>query len=161
MRQLAGSAAMTFGPTGATIQLGGFTAANKLDDYEEGNWTPTFSSGVTASTVIGRYTKVGNVVTVMIRASFSATTTATNQLTLSLPYVVKNDAALRGGLSIGMITKCTIISSSKIIYAQLDPNFTHIFFRYSNNSASWSAMTPNDMGTNGEIHISGSYLTNS
>ena len=36
-------------------------AANLLDDYEEGTWTPTLS-GSTTSTVGGKYTKMGNVV---------------------------------------------------------------------------------------------------
>ena len=46
--------------------LGGTTAANKLDDYEEGTWTPTLygsTSGSVAFTVSGnKYTKVGNLV---------------------------------------------------------------------------------------------------
>ena len=39
-------------------------AANALDDYEEGTFTPTINSGFTASynSQAGRYTKVGNVV---------------------------------------------------------------------------------------------------
>jgi hypothetical protein len=44
--------------------------ANTLDDYEEGNWTPTVgdaSSGgnqATTATAVGRYTKIGRLVTV-------------------------------------------------------------------------------------------------
>ena len=53
--------------------LGGTGTANKLDDYEEGTWTPTvstatgFSTGVT-STNYATYTKIGN--TVFIRSNF-------------------------------------------------------------------------------------------
>jgi hypothetical protein len=52
--------------------LGGTGAANKLDDYEEGTWTPAFSSTFTEgsfnsatgfSSIDGQYTKVGNLVT--------------------------------------------------------------------------------------------------
>ena len=40
-------------------------AANALDDYEEGTWTPAISSGgVTYTIQVGKYTKIGNVVTV-------------------------------------------------------------------------------------------------
>jgi hypothetical protein len=44
-------------------------AANTLDDYEEGTWTPVFRGGTTAgsytySTQVGKYTKIGNKVTV-------------------------------------------------------------------------------------------------
>ena len=45
---------------------GDTAAANALDDYEEGTWTPTVSSGITSITYgtnTGTYTKVGNLVT--------------------------------------------------------------------------------------------------
>jgi hypothetical protein len=43
------------------VYLGGIDAAHKLEDYEEGTWTPT-SPTVTFSSVSGTYTKIGNVV---------------------------------------------------------------------------------------------------
>ncbi len=52
------------------VQLGGTGAANKLDDYEEGTWTPVFADAATGGNVAtvssanGSYTKVGNLVTV-------------------------------------------------------------------------------------------------
>ena len=46
--------------------LGGTGAANHLDDYEEGSWTPTFS-GATLSQAVGSYTRIGNQVTVSYR----------------------------------------------------------------------------------------------
>jgi hypothetical protein len=47
------------------VYLGGSGAANKLDDYEEGTWTPTISqgaSGISYATQFGRYIKIGNMV---------------------------------------------------------------------------------------------------
>ena len=55
---------------GGGIHLGGTGSANKLDDYEEGIWTPTYVatgsnfSSITYSGQVGTYTKVGNLVTV-------------------------------------------------------------------------------------------------
>jgi hypothetical protein len=54
---------------GGGIQFNGDTAAaNALDDYEEGNWTPVISDGTNNATMggstSGRYTKIGNLVTV-------------------------------------------------------------------------------------------------
>ena len=52
------------------VYLGGTGAANKLDDYEEGTWTPVFADASTGGNVAtvsaagGSYTKVGNLVTV-------------------------------------------------------------------------------------------------
>jgi hypothetical protein len=45
------------------VYLGGTGAANKLDDYEEGTWTPSVSSGFTLdSTQTAVYRKIGDVV---------------------------------------------------------------------------------------------------
>ena len=38
----AGTGIVGFGPSGGSIRLGGTAAANELDDYEEGTWTPAF-----------------------------------------------------------------------------------------------------------------------
>ena len=49
------------------IKFGSDTAAaNALDDYEEGTFTPTFS-GATLSQAVGSYTKIGNQVTIHYR----------------------------------------------------------------------------------------------
>ncbi len=54
---------------GGGVFLGGTGTANKLDDYEEGTWTPVgntvhgFSAGITQTTN-AKYVKIGNLVTV-------------------------------------------------------------------------------------------------
>jgi hypothetical protein len=49
------------------VYLGGTGAANKLDDYEEGTWTPTAVGGVTSFTIIAAtYTKVGRNVSIAV-----------------------------------------------------------------------------------------------
>jgi len=55
--------------TGMGLYLGGTGTANKLDDYEEGTWTPVFAGSTTAgsftyTTQVGTYTKIGRLVTV-------------------------------------------------------------------------------------------------
>jgi hypothetical protein len=47
------------------VYLGGTGAANLLDDYEEGTWTPVIAGG-TCTNMTGKYTKVGNQVTVIL-----------------------------------------------------------------------------------------------
>jgi hypothetical protein len=53
------------------IYLGGTGAANKLEDYEEGTWTPlakgTSTNPSSAPTLIGRYTKIGNQVNIYLK----------------------------------------------------------------------------------------------
>ena len=56
--------------------------ANTLDDYEEGTWTPSFTTGTfTYATRTGFYTKVGNIVNVQI---FLATNSATGSGTVTI-----------------------------------------------------------------------------
>jgi hypothetical protein len=72
----------TLGVTGARfkdlylsggVYLGGTGAANHLDDYEEGTWTPT---GISAGTLdFARYTKIGDVVFLYLNVSGSITLT--------------------------------------------------------------------------------------
>ena len=70
------------------IHLGGTGSANKLDDYEEGTWTPavyqagfTISSGFTA-----RYTKIGRLVTVICDCNLSGTGNGNDMKISGLPF---------------------------------------------------------------------------
>ena len=61
------------------VYLGGTGSANKLDDYEEGTFTPALQTSdsnlnVSYTTQHGSYTKIGNVVTIQIYALISGVT---------------------------------------------------------------------------------------
>ena len=65
-------------------------AANALDDYEEGTWTPTVSTGI-ISTVANssEYTKIGDMVFAQTRITGFSDTSSTNYFILGgLPYSV-------------------------------------------------------------------------
>jgi hypothetical protein len=70
-------------------------AANALDDYEEGTFTPTAEGGTTAGTTTyafqnGYYTKIGRQVSVVVLVDYSALT-GTGDLTIGgLPFVSAN-----------------------------------------------------------------------
>jgi hypothetical protein len=74
--------------TGAAIYLGGTAAANKLDDYEEGTWTPVIGSGtMIAAAGVNVYTKVGREVTLHGAVSNFSDITSSNTVALSgLPF---------------------------------------------------------------------------
>ena len=79
------------------------TAANLLDDYEEGSWTPA-NPNISLTEAYGRYTKIGNLVT--IRGSVVIPNNSdSNQFTLSgLPFTVSNtDANVQGNISLTTI----------------------------------------------------------
>ena len=111
------------------VYVGGGSAANYLDDYEEGTWTPVLSSTGTAPTVssysnqLGYYTKVGNIVTIhcLIRATISSIGTGTPRIT-GLPF----DAVGYPGIAPGLInlfsggipaTANTYASSSEVLFS--------------------------------------------
>jgi len=80
------------------VYLGGTGSANKLDDYEEGTWTPAMSgySGVTYGTRVGYYTKVGRMVMANFYMSITNIGTYTgNSHIAGLPFAagISNTAA--------------------------------------------------------------------
>jgi hypothetical protein len=86
------------------VYLGGTGSANKLDDYEEGTWTPTITSSgtnptVTYSAQAGKYTKVGNMVTIFCRLDINTYSGGTGVAKLSgLPFTISNDQANNGNV---------------------------------------------------------------
>jgi len=79
------------------VYVGGTAAANKLDDYEEGTWTPTITAGYTSITYTsqtGWYRKVGSLVTFGGRIQFYGTA---NSLGVSASAPFTMGAAGYGG----------------------------------------------------------------
>ena len=71
----------------------GYTAANALDDYEEGSWTPYWANGTgqTYNTRVGRYTKIGNLVMVTCNIITSSMNSQTGDAHVGgLPFPVVN-----------------------------------------------------------------------
>ena len=69
------------------VHLGGTGSANKLDDYEEGTWTPTWTNGIGNGTSSGTYVKVGNIVHVTAYFQMGSTTSIGNKLeATNLPF---------------------------------------------------------------------------
>jgi len=75
--------------SGGGITFNGDTAAaNALNDYEEGTFTPSVSVG-SASTASGVYTKVGRLVTIQCRVNgWSNTSNNEVQLITNLPFTI-------------------------------------------------------------------------
>jgi len=86
---------IVMGTSGKGIHLGvtSATAANLLDDYEEGTYTPTFTVASGSLTVHGShntlaYTKIGRVVHVQGEVRFSAVSSPSGNFSISLPFAV-------------------------------------------------------------------------
>ena len=68
--------------------LGGTAAANKLEDYEEGTWTPTDASGEGYSLTVNSatYTKIGRLVYITVYIDYPAQSSSAAQLNGGLPF---------------------------------------------------------------------------
>lgn len=101
------------------IHLGGTGAANKLEDYEEGTWTPDLTdssnNSVTQSTQTGHYTKIGNLVYVIFGIQVSSTSGAGNGLQIrNLPFTVANVTTGGGEPSGGTLTFANNLQSTDL-----------------------------------------------
>lgn len=75
--------------TSGGIFFGAGGASKKLDDYEEGTFSPTFQNVGTGTYSVqeGRYTKIGNTVTLSIRIALATVGTASGSLRVTgLPF---------------------------------------------------------------------------
>ena len=100
------------------IYIGGTAAANLLDDYEEGLWTPSQGAGLTVTGGFGSegtYTKVGNMVTVrgQVLAVTSVSLAAAGTILVgNLPFTPAGDSNQR---AIGSASDFGSTQSSLII----------------------------------------------
>ena len=77
------------------IAIGGTGAANTLNDYEEGTFTPTLASGVSISSYDiqrGSYTKIGNTVILAAQVEVNGSSRTGSQVSIGgLPFAAVND----------------------------------------------------------------------
>jgi hypothetical protein len=124
---------------GAGIQFNGDTAAaNSLDDYEEGTFTPTLrfggnSVGITYSEQSGTYTKIGRHVTISLRIILTNKGSSTGAASIgSLPFNVANITGNFGGFALTFADAMSSFSETVMFVA--DTNSNYINLRYINGS---------------------------
>ena len=129
-------------------------AANALDDYEEGSWTPTYQGGITGATYSntqGRYTKIGNAVHWRARIQATAGTAAASQVIIGgFPFTSASAPESAG--SVGYFT----IYTTDVVYMYNEANTTSIaaFYKKDGNALIGTDLTL----LSGTIHCSGTYF---
>ena len=73
------------------------TNANTLDDYEEGNWTPTGNGVTFTAGTTGWYTKVGNLVTLNFIVNWPVTANGSPAYVTNLPFTTNTNAGVALG----------------------------------------------------------------
>ena len=107
-------------------------AANALDDYEEGNWTPTITGGnhSISSTHYAKYVKIGKLVQLTAYFGLNAGTGNTNAFVIGgLPFNSASNAYSPNAIDIGK-------GGKKGAYARVTSNGTHMDVLYSSESLS-------------------------
>ena len=117
---------------------GDTAAANALDDYEEGNFTPTVNVGTISS--VGSYTKIGNTVTVWFSATTFSETSSSSYITIGgLPFAGRNNM---GNATCGSIMSRATDNLANQIYVES----TSLTF-YGNTTGGWDLLRFNDINS--------------
>jgi hypothetical protein len=98
---------------GGGVYLGGTGSANKLDDYEEGTWTPVDASGASLSfgTPAGAvYTKIGRLVLANFSISYPSTSSTARAAIGGLPFTALNLNLANFGAIVGYTNETTAFS---------------------------------------------------
>ena len=146
---------------GIYLGVNSATAANLLDDYEEGTWTGTVSSGVFSySKNTGYYRKVGNLVYVQIYLVTNGYTSGSRVSLDGLPFTSKNISSYDGHYPISCTRFTGVHENVLAVYPMINPGGTTIKTDTCNSAG--STMTSNNVeffGAATHVRFAGCYIT--
>ncbi len=133
------------------VYLGGTGSANKLDDYEEGTWTPVASTG-TISYSRNWYTKIGRLVTVNARIyNFSNRTSTANVGIGGLPFSSDTGVSATGSMIAANVNDGP--------YAPYISSSTNTAFFYTQSALGYHTLKYNDFNNSAsEFHFTLTYI---
>ena len=147
------------------VYLGGTGAANYLDDYEEGTFTPviqfgTNSVGQAYQIQAGHYTKVGRLVTFSLRVQFTNKGTSTGSARIyGLPFTTQSVSASNTGAYFGFVDGVGANWGSNNLTPTIDPGGVVIQLRYVNSSGSYQSFTNTDFTNTSDLIMGGQIFT--
>ena len=151
---------LLFGTAAKGVYLGvtSATAANLLDDYEEGTFTATFIGATTAPstavTATGVYTKIGNFVNASVYFGNKNTTGISGDIQVTgMPFV--NSGHITVGTYLSQYMHSTGDAAST---AYLAAGGTTVQMRYGINNSSWASATAR-VTTGGNFVLNMGYST--
>jgi hypothetical protein len=135
-----------------------------LNDYEEGTWTPSLfdsaGNALTIGTAVGRYTRIGNAVTITCSVSWTSigSAGASPLILAGLPFAAANVANLNQSATIGFMSGIDTVLGTKQITANLPLNTSYFTFRQTNDNAAPTDLAANSCSATGEIRLSATYI---
>ena len=149
---------LTFGGAGHGVHLGvtSATAANLLDDYEEGTFTPSIVTGsgsITPSEIHGGYTKIGRMVYFIVYAVIDSVSSPSGHLKIhSLPFTIANESANEGAFCMSYYNWET---GAYFLNGEAVKNSTTLYI-FNNNNGSRSNCADKVKGGS-QFHMNGFY----
>jgi hypothetical protein len=148
------------------VYLGGTGSANKLDDYEEGTFTPNLPNVTIGNgTISGVYTKIGSLVMVQIIFIMGSTTTMGGSFLLdNLPFTATATLVNHYGLTGNLLDSGV---DNYMAYGRVNDGTTRGFVYYPQSGSSGSpnasravnTTAPFTWGTNDKIECGFMYYT--
>ena len=149
---------------GGGVTLGNgqtYAAANTLDDYEEGTWTPVLkfdnnNVGMVFSGQAGFYTKVGNLVTANSYYSLSNKGSSNGAAVIhGLPFAVANITNNYVPVSLGF----SGVNFADMLIGYVDVNGTKVNLREVSNAGSHTTIVQSNVADSGDMMMSVTYRT--
>ena len=144
------------------VYLGGTGSANKLDDYEEGTFTPSVAASTTDPTVTyvtqaGRYTKIGNVVNIRLFIQISAISGGSGSVEIAnLPFTI-NNSGIYSGFVIGNMRYIDIPSNVVQVNVNGGGGASAVTLRTIFDNADWGTIPIGNVGSSFSLYLSGTY----
>ena len=143
------------------VYLGGTAAENKLDDYEEGTWTPVSATGSIDSTKFGRYTKVGNLVTIWCQAYNLVTDGGSGGFEITgLPFTT----SATHGRAVGSVMMNSIQLFDTAVgglCSYITDNSAAVAFYQNRKGTAWKQVLNSYISSGDDVMFSITYRTNS
>ena len=126
---------------------------------EEGTWTPVMTS-FNHTTQIGRYIKIGKMVTVHAHIVGTSTRSGASISVGGLPYTVNTTSNFYQSAIVGGHSYFGYTTSFDDVTARFDPNRTYITFLRNRQNNNHDGVQATQQGTSTQIfHIGGTYIS--
>lgn len=137
-------------------------AANALDDYEEGTWSPVLTDGTNNATMSasagGAYTKIGRMVTVTGRVITTALGSVTGPVFISgLPFA--SGATVGRGTAAFGGTSALAITAGQSITGRILPSASRIEIYLWDSAVGQTALQATEWSDDGDSYFSATYFT--
>ena len=135
-------------------------SADKLDDYDEGSWIPTFTvnnsdSGVGYSAREGYYTKIGSLVYCKGMITLNGLGSGSGNAGIGgLPFTIRDDMAATGQEGFGMLTYWSNTNQTSNFIFWVNNGTTIANIQRADSSNATSNADKNNFSSNSDLRFS-------